>query len=175
MSSYSIALLTAANAGDAGAIKELLATAQPNIRRYARRACKTTSDVEDAVQEVMIALYRHVSAAREIRAVAGWLFTVTIRHCLRLAQWFVRSVNDAEADAALEKLARRPEHELRIDLADAIQSLPSHYREVVLLRDIEEYTIDEIASALATTREAVKARLRRARVLLRDFLTDPQG
>ena len=121
----------------------------------------------------MITLYRHISGVREMRAVAGWLFTVTIRHCLRLAQWLAGSVGDAQVDAALERLARRPEHELRIDLADAIQSLPPHYRDVVLLRDIEEYRIDEIAGVLATTRETVKARLRRARVLLREFLTDP--
>ncbi|MFX8110502.1 sigma factor-like helix-turn-helix DNA-binding protein, partial [Acinetobacter baumannii] len=90
-----------------------------------------------------IALYRHVSGARELRAIAGWLFTVTIRHCLRLAQWMAASASDRAADAALERLARRPEHELRLDLADAIQSLPPHYREVVLLRDVEEYRIDE--------------------------------
>jgi len=48
--------------------------------------------------------------------------------------------------------------------------LPPHYREVVLLRDVEEMTVDEIGAALALTREAVKARLHRARALLREYL-----
>ena len=52
----------------------------------------------------------------------------------------------------------------------AIQSLPEHYRKIVLLRDVEEMTIDEIASTLALTRESVKARLHRARGLIREYL-----
>jgi DNA-directed RNA polymerase specialized sigma24 family protein len=47
----------------------------------------------------------------------------------------------------------RPAAELRLDLAAAIQSLPIHYRETIVLRDIEELTIDEIAARLDTTRE----------------------
>ena len=51
-----------------------------------------------------------------------------------------------------------------------INSLPPHYRELVVLRDIEELTIDEIAQTLDASREAVKARLHRARALLREYL-----
>ena len=65
----------------------------------------------------------------------------------------------------------RPPLELRVDLARAIQSLPDHYREVVLLRDVEEMTIDEIAGTLGKTREATKANLHRARLLLREYLS----
>ena len=59
---------------------------------------------------------------------------------------------------------------LRWDLAGAINSLPDHYRQIVVLRDIEELTIDEIAFAIDASREAVKARLHRARLLLREYL-----
>jgi RNA polymerase sigma factor (sigma-70 family) len=52
----------------------------------------------------------------------------------------------------------------------AIQSLPGHYREVILLRDIEEMSIDEIAAVLGLTRESVKARIHRARMLIREYL-----
>ena len=65
--------------------------------------------------------------------------------------------------------ARRPE-DIRIDLSRAIQSLPEHYREVILLRDIEEMSIDEIAAVLGLTRESVKARIHRARMLIREYL-----
>jgi RNA polymerase sigma-70 factor (ECF subfamily) len=67
--------------------------------------------------------------------------------------------------------AHRPALELRIDLARAIQSLPDHYREIVILRDIQERSIGEISQALGRSREAVKANLHRARVLLREYLT----
>jgi len=48
--------------------------------------------------------------------------------------------------------------------------LPDHYREVILLRDIEELSIDEIAGVLALTRESVKARIHRARLMIREYL-----
>lgn len=66
----------------------------------------------------------------------------------------------------------RPNAELRLDLADAIHSLPVHYRAIVLMRDMEDFTIDDIATSLELTREAVKARLHRARHLLREYMTD---
>ena len=52
------------------------------------------------------------------------------------------------------------------------QSLPATHREVVLLRDFEEMTIGEISNRIGLGREATKSRLRRARVLLRDYLLD---
>ncbi|MGH6709094.1 MAG: sigma factor-like helix-turn-helix DNA-binding protein [Bradyrhizobium sp.] len=52
----------------------------------------------------------------------------------------------------------------------AIQSLPDHYREVILLRDIEEFSIDEIAGVLDLSRESVKARIHRARIMIREYL-----
>jgi len=67
---------------------------------------------------------------------------------------------------------RQPEPELRYDLACAIQALPDHYRRIVIARDIEERSIGEIAGANGIGREAVKARLRRAREMLREYLID---
>ncbi|WP_338025584.1 RNA polymerase sigma factor [Bradyrhizobium zhanjiangense] len=52
--------LEAAIGGDADAILTLLKTSQPDIRRYARRTCRTTSDVEDAVQETLWIVYRRI-------------------------------------------------------------------------------------------------------------------
>jgi RNA polymerase sigma-70 factor (ECF subfamily) len=75
-----------------------------------------------------------------------------------------------EAEAVEQRFAQVPKPELRIDIARAIQSLPEHYREIVVLRDLEELTIDEIAGRLRSTRETVKARLHRARALLREYL-----
>ena len=63
----------------------------------------------------------------------------------------------------------RPE-DLRLDLSRAIRSLPDHYREVILLRDIEELSIEEIAGALGLSRESVKARIHRARMMIREYL-----
>jgi RNA polymerase sigma factor (sigma-70 family) len=164
-------LISAASDGDPHAIAALLSSAQSDIRRYARRTCRTTSDVEDAVQETLIILYRRLSALRQAAAISGWLFTIVHRQCLRLAGLLVGAQTDEEAMALDRRLAHTPLHDLRIDLAHAIESLPVHYREVVLLRDVEELTINEIAAQLEATRETVKARLHRGRAMLREYLS----
>ncbi len=67
-------------------------------------------------------------------------------------------------------IARRPDLELRMDVAAAIESLPDHYRTIVVLRDFQNMKIDEITAELGLSREAVKGRLHRARVMMREYL-----
>ncbi|MCY7355705.1 MAG: hypothetical protein LH470_11650 [Lysobacter sp.] len=61
-------------------------------------------------------------------------------------------------------------NEWRHDVAAALESLPAHYREILLLRDLEGLSIAEISARLHTTTLATKARLHRARVLAREYL-----
>ena len=164
------ALLESARGGDQHALLAVLAAAQPDIQRYARRSCRIAADAEEAAQEAMLILYRRMGSLRVIEAFSGWLFAIVKRECLRLARITLRwTPLDPLEDS--ERLARRPPEELRIDIALAIQSLPEAYRETVLMRDCEDLTIDEIAARLGATREAVKARLHRARKLLREYLS----
>jgi RNA polymerase sigma factor (sigma-70 family) len=79
----------------------------------------------------------------------------------------LRPYDEAAVDAWL---ARRDDDALRRDLASAIESLPAHYREVLLLRDFEEQTIGEIAARVGDGPAAVKSRLHRARTLAREYL-----
>src|SRR5258706_14181599 len=81
MAVYPEALIHAASAGDRDAIAALLAAAQPDIRRYARRTCRTTSDVEDAVQETLFVLYRRLGMLRRVGSLSAWLFVVVFRFC----------------------------------------------------------------------------------------------
>jgi len=175
-SKYDLALIEAARGGDRQAIVTLLAVAQPDIRRYARRSCSAADDVDDVVQETLWLLHRRVGTLRALSSISGWLVAVVRRECLRVAaRVMAKPVNLDEAllDASNEdRLAHLPQDELRLDLSWAIHSLPENYRVVVLLRDIEEMTIDEIADALDLTRESVKGRLHRARALLREYLLD---
>jgi RNA polymerase sigma-70 factor (ECF subfamily) len=164
-----IELIDSARGGDAGAIAALLAAAQPDIRRYARATCRT-ADVDDAVQDALCLVHRHVGSVRVVTAFSGWLFAVVKRECLRLARKVKGTSVPVETIKDDLRFATRQTPELRLDLAAAIQSLPAHYRETILLRDLEEMTINEIAARLETTRETVKARLHRARALVREYL-----
>ncbi|HVZ29038.1 MAG TPA: sigma-70 family RNA polymerase sigma factor, partial [Asticcacaulis sp.] len=62
---------------------------------------------------------------------------------------------------------------LRHDLSAALESLPAHYLEVVLMRDFEEMTISEMAKTLSEEAGAIKSRLHRARALVREYLLAP--
>jgi RNA polymerase sigma factor (sigma-70 family) len=166
---YDLAMLEAARGGDSAAIESLLALAQPDIRRYARMKCGATADADDAVQHTLLRVHRKLDGLRILSSFPGWLLAIVRRECLRLARMsFGRvSLEDAAVD---HRLAWLPMDELRRDLSRSMQSLPEAYREIVLLRDVEMMTIDEIAEQLSFTREAVKARLHRARKLMREYL-----
>ena len=94
---------------------------------------------------------------------------VARRACLRLLRRSGATA-DTPADDLEVRLSHLAPEDIRIDLSRAIQSLPDHYREAILLRDIEELSIDEIAGVLGLTRESVKARIHRARLMIREYL-----
>jgi RNA polymerase sigma factor (sigma-70 family) len=165
-----VELLKAAQAGDRAALVQVLEAAQPDVHRYARTACKTSSDAEDAAQDALFLIYRRIGRLCALGSFTGWAFAIVRRECLRLFRRRFRRNERASGEPFADRSADRDEADLRIDLASAIESLPPHYREIVVRRDIREMTINEVASDLVLTRETVKARLHRARTLLREYL-----
>lgn len=163
-------LLLAAQSGDRHALTQLLVTLQPNIRRYARRLCHRSSIIEDVVQEVLIVVYRRVGTIRSPGALVGWLLTVITRICMLPALMLMRGAEELTSLEESREFAKVPPDELRMDLVNAIESLSPSHREVLLLRDLEDLTIGEIARRLGVTREAAKSRLRRSRSLVREYL-----
>ncbi len=161
-------LILEAQTGDPAALGRLLTVCQADARRYARRHCQA-SDVDDAVQETLLIISRKITGLRAATAFSGWLFTVIRRECQKLTRAMLRQPTD-ELDAAEAQLACRSDETLRLDLAAALDSLPAHYLEIILLRDFEELTISEIAARLNEPVGAVKSRLHRARILVREYL-----
>lgn len=163
-------LIHAAQTGDPAAIAGLLAMCQADARRYAYRHCKA-SDIDDAVQESLLVIVRKVRGLKAAAAFSSWLFTVIRRECLRLQRAMLRH-DPLDDDMAERQLASRTDDALRLDLTHALESLPAHYLEVVLLRDFEELTIAEIAERLGEPAGAIKSRLHRARSLVREYLLE---
>ncbi|WP_454904751.1 RNA polymerase sigma factor [Variovorax gossypii] len=163
-------LIHAAQTGDPAAIAGLLAVCQADARRYAYRHCKA-SDIDDAVQESLLVIVRKVRGLKAAAAFSSWLFTVIRRECLRLQRAMFRH-DPLDDDMAERQLASRTDDALRLDLTHALESLPAHYLEVVLLRDFEELTIAEIAERLGEPVGAIKSRLHRARSLVREYLLE---
>lgn len=161
-------LVVAAQRGDPAALSRLLAVCQADARRYAYKHCHA-SDIDDAVQESLLVISRKVRGLKAAAAFSSWLFTVIKRECRRLERLMFRH-DPLPEDGAEELLAQRTDESLRLDLANALESLPAHYLEVVLLRDFEELTIAEVAVHLNEPPGAIKSRLHRARELVREYM-----
>ena len=170
MIAVTTATFAAAQAGDPAALALLLRQLQPDARRYARYQCHRGSAIEDVVQEALIIIYRRVGTIRDAGALAGWMFRVIARLCMLPALALMRGTEELALHDEGKYFAHIPQDELRIDLVRALESLPLDYREVILLRDMEQLTITEIAERLHLTRPAAKSRIHRARAMVREYL-----
>jgi RNA polymerase sigma factor (sigma-70 family) len=160
--------LEAARAGDRGALERVLVRSRQDLRRYAEFHC-VINDVEDAVQETLITVSRKLRDLRSLECFASWTFRIVKRECNRLKRGMRLLSGEAITENILAVALPEP-CQWRHDVAAALESLPARYREVVLLRDLHGLTIAEMAERLSLTREAVKARLHRARALAREYL-----
>ena len=171
-------LLAAAQDGDVAALNRLVGAHRQGVYRYGLHVCRTTEDAEDAVQETPWAVTR--AAIRSFRGaastIASWMFAIVRRECLRLLEGHRRAPvtlggNDddhvAEVIHPSDALAVRRRVEL---IASALADLDPLQREVILLRDIQELTAPEAAAQLGISIDALKSRLHRARVNLRDHV-----
>lgn len=165
----------AAQAGDPVALEQLLIKLRPDIRRYANRQCRHASAIDDVVQEALIILYRKVGTVQSVYALGKWLLKVITRLCMLPALVFLRGAEEVTPRETSLYFAKIPTDELRIDLVRAFESLPEKYREVIVLRDLQEKTMEEIAAEIGITKEAAKSRLHRARALVREYLLPKSG
>ncbi len=164
-------LVEAAKSGDIEAMETLLLEYQPTVTRFARKYCATPEDVEDAVQETLWTASRKIGALRVSTQFIAWLFRIVRNQCYRLFKNgnddytldMEERIASSEADPAQYAL-------LQQDVIQSLSMLPVNYREVIILRDIQELTAPETAERLGITVEAVKSRLHRARAMLREML-----
>lgn len=160
-------LLTLARRGDQAALQQLLARSHCDLQRFSRRVCANAQDAEDATQVALWQLHQKIGTLQILAAFAGWLFRIVERECRRLLRLSQRAVpiDESTLAAAIEPAAPL---DLRSDLVAAIAALPPIYREILVLRDIEEQTAPEAALHLGISVQAAKSRLHRARMLLRE-------
>lgn len=156
--------------GDEAALLLLLEACQPDLKRIAVIECASAADADDAVQESLWQVYLRIGALRTVTSFGAWTFSIVRRECQRLMQR-MRGRSELPADDN-RIFAYYTTPGLRIDLAAAIQSLPDKYREAIVLRDFEEYSITEMADALRLTRAAVKSRIHRGREMIREYLNE---
>lgn len=160
-------LIELACKGDKQALEKLLVICQPDIKRFARRTCSSSEDIDDAVQIALWQLYRKIGMLKTVATFSSWLFRIVERECYRLFK--IRNSKNIDSGFDFDSFKTAyTDIDLKIDLINAILVLPIIYREVLILRDIREYSSPEVADQLGINVEAVKSRLHRARMLIKE-------
>lgn len=176
-------LLHAARGGDRPALDALLRRYQARIYRYGLRMCGDPEDARDVLQDTMLALARRVGSLQAARALPTWLYTVARSFCIKRRRGGpapgALDASPATTDALADP-TRGPEEQIagrqiEAALAAAIAALNPQQRDVLVLRDIEGLSAAETAAVLGLRVAAVKSRLHRARVALRDRLAPVLG
>ncbi len=180
MSDTDQTLIAAARGGDRRALEKLLERHQSAVYRFGMKMCGETEDAKDVLQETLIAAVRTLPEFRGASSVSTWLYTIARSFCLKkrrtskFAPERIESLEaQSEASGQVADSRRSPEEDaaarqLKGLLDAAIAELDPMYREVLLLRDVEGLAAAEVAEILGLTVEAVKSRLHRARVAVRE-------
>lgn len=169
-------LLARCRLGDDLAWEGLVRRYQGRVFGLALHFLRDRDEARDAAQEVFLKVYRHLDRLDEGRAFLPWLLRLTRNACLdRLRRLKVRRPEEGlvPVDEATELPApdRSAEEELLADdrralLYRAMGGLSERSREVIVLKDIEEMTLQEISELLGVTLGTVKSRSHRARLEL---------
>ena len=180
------AVVAQAREGDTEAFGELVRRYEGRIFRLAQHVTQNREDAEDVLQETFMKAYEHLDQFKGDSKFYTWIVRIAVNQALmKLRRRKTdKSVSldetiDTGEDMVVREIAawgEDPEQQLsREELAgildSAIQSLEPLYRSVFVLRDIEELSTEETAEALGLSVPAVKSRLLRARLQLREKLT----
>jgi RNA polymerase sigma-70 factor (ECF subfamily) len=164
-------------AGDAPAFEELVMTYQHRVFGVALRMLGNRAEAEEVAQEAFVRAHRALGEFRGDAKLSTWLYAITSRLCLnRLASAERRLVRQGEdvllrlSDAGPRPDAALERRELETALGRAIAELPEDRRIVVVLRDLEGLSYEEIAEVLELELGTVRSRLHRARADLKEKL-----
>jgi RNA polymerase sigma factor (sigma-70 family) len=157
---------------DHGAFATLLQRHGGLVWSVGMRLLKNREEVEDAFQATFLVLAKRAGALAREKSLAAWLHGVAVRVCrnqLRIERRHQRRLSVAVNMARGEYDSRR-NNELRLVVDEALAEIPQRYREVLVMCDMEGFTIDEVARRLSVPRGTISSRLTRGRERLRKRL-----
>jgi RNA polymerase sigma-70 factor (ECF subfamily) len=187
MSTLEHDLVEAAKRGDRRALEQLLGIHQARVFRFGKKMCRDDEDAADVLQETLLAAARTLPDFRGASSVSTWLYTIARSFCIKkrrsskFAPAALESLDQqADQGAAVADPDRSPEEaaagrQLQTALDTAIDSLDPMYREVLVLRDVEGLPAADVAEALGISVDAVKSRLHRARMAVRERVAPALG
>lgn len=148
---------------DEAAFRRLYRRHTPALYALARRLTADETLAGDVVQDAWVRAVRGFERFAWQSALRTWLSSIVLNCCRE--RWQARG--DRFDDVSLEAAARPDDPHLRLDLERALASLPTGYRTVLVLHDVEGYTHEEIAAHLGVEPGTSKSQLFRARRALR--------
>ncbi len=174
--------------GDYSSFEELVKRHEKKIYNLCYRLTGNREDASDALQETFLQAFRKLSSFKGKSKFSTWLYRVAVNVCFmrRRKEKKMKTVS-LDAPVLTEKadeikrelpddwsknpLATLENEEIRGILSNAIDSLPEEYRTVLVLRGVNGFSNEEVAKMLEISLPAVKSRLHRARLFLRDTLS----
>ncbi len=165
---------------DERAFRELVELYQGLVFNVAFRMLGTRSEAEDLAQEVFVSVWKTIDQFRSESKLSTWLYAITANHCKNRIKYLSRRherPGDAwertaasDGSGAPDKLLEGQEVERIVQAA--IASLEEDHRLVLVLRDLEELSYDEICTITSLPEGTVKSRLHRARLALKEKLSE---
>ncbi len=180
--------MAAARAGEPAALDALVSRYQQRVYRFGVRICGNPDDGGEVAQDTLLQLVKSVRDFRGEASLSTWLYTVARSVCIKrrrrskfapAREESLEALGDEGRDVVVEP-GRGPEQallgrELEAAVDRSIGALGEEQREVLVLRDVEGLTAPETAEVLGISVQAVKSRLHRARVSLRETLAPMIG
>jgi RNA polymerase sigma-70 factor, ECF subfamily len=180
------ALIARVQGGESDLFYELVRPYERRVYAAALAILRNETDAEDVAQEAVLKAFANIARFRAEARFSTWLIQITVNEALMrrrrerivVMEGIDDRRNEEESDYAPRDFADWREipsealerKEVRQKLAEALAMLDRKYREVFVLRDMEQLNIQETAEALGISVASVKTRLLRARLMLRDLL-----
>lgn len=179
-----MALIKAAQEGDPKALRELVQKYEKTIYSFAFKVCRSEDDAEDTLQEAFLNILSALKTFNYKSNFSTWIYRIVSNSCLmkwrkeKRDRWESFEELDHPEDRIQDSYTRWPDSpaqqlldaELREQMDNAILDLPPKYRLAFVLKDIENLKVEQVAESLEISVPAAKARIRRARLFLRDKL-----
>src|SRR6516225_1700263 len=169
--------------GDAKAFEELVHRHEQRIYRVAMGIIGNHEDAEEAIQQTFLKVYQHLGGFQRSSKFTTWMTRIAINEALQIRRRRRPTVSLDDPQVSDEGVMPRElrdwhddpgkiydKQQIREIVERAIQSLPTIYREAFVLRDVQGLTSEEAAAALGIGVSALKTRLLRARLMMREAL-----
>lgn len=186
------ALVADLKAGSEQAFAQLIAQYHQPIYSLIVHSLQNPSDASDVTQEVFLKVFRNIRGFHGDASLRTWLYRIAVHEASNQRRWWARhrrqevtidsplgsddsgdeplSLAATLADCGYSPFDRAAQHQLRDRVESALRDIPEAFRTVVVLREIEGFSYEEIAEILQTNLGTIKSRLTRGRAALRSLL-----